>query len=244
MKILEFLKKIEKKENIKIIYACETGSRIYGYNIPESDYDIRFIYIKNKKEYFKFSDEHSVIKGNEGKFEYKGMDVKKVLENISKSKMEIETWFRSPKVYIKTETSEKIKKLLPKYFSEKELYFHYLGYNEKLSRMSEEEALKAKDYIISGIKVLALEIYEKTGKLPENEHIEKIESNSILYEYIKEIAKKRMAGNEMQLNKEAVKLLKEKHEKLKQKAFQMKSNVKNPENAEKLFMEIVMELQK
>ena len=56
-------------------------------------------------------------------------------------------------------------------------------------------------------------IYEKTGKLPENEHIEKIESNSILYEYIKEIAKKRIAGNEMQLNKEAVKLLKEKHEK-------------------------------
>ncbi len=47
----------------------------------------------------------------------------------------------------------------------------------------------------------------------------------------------------MQLNKEAVKLLKEKHEKLKQKAFQMKSNVKNFENAEKLFMEIVMELQ-
>ena len=48
----------------------------------------------------------------------------------------------------------------------------------------------------------------------------------------------------MQLNKEAVKLLKEKHEKLKQKAFQMKSNVKNLENAEKLFMEIVIELQK
>lgn len=47
----------------------------------------------------------------------------------------------------------------------------------------------------------------------------------------------------MQLNKEAVKLLKEKHEKLKQKAFQMKSIVKNPKNAEKLFMEIVMELQ-
>lgn len=109
--------------------------------------------------------------------------------------------------------------------------------------MSEEEPLKAKDYIISGIKVLALEIYEKTGKLPKNEHIEKIESNSILYEYIKKIAKKRMVGNEMQLNKEAVKLLKEKHEKLKQKAFQMKNNVKNPENAQKVFMEIVMELQ-
>ena len=62
-------------------------------------------------------------------------------------------------------------------------------------------------------------------------------------EHTKKMTKKRMVGNEMQLNKEAVKLLKEKHEKLKQKAFQMKSNVKNFENAEKLFMEIVMELQ-
>lgn len=48
----------------------------------------------------------------------------------------------------------------------------------------------------------------------------------------------------MQLNKEAVKPLKEKYKKLKQKAFQIKSNVKNPENVEKLFMKIVMELQK
>ena len=47
----------------------------------------------------------------------------------------------------------------------------------------------------------------------------------------------------MQLNKEAVKPLKEKYKKLKQKAFQMKNNVKNPENAQKVFMEIVMELQ-
>lgn len=47
----------------------------------------------------------------------------------------------------------------------------------------------------------------------------------------------------MQLNKEAVKPLKEKYKKLKQKAFQMKNNVKNLENAQKVFMEIVMELQ-
>lgn len=48
----------------------------------------------------------------------------------------------------------------------------------------------------------------------------------------------KLSGTEM------AKDMNEKYKKLKQKAFQIKSNVKNPENVEKLFMKIVMELQK
>lgn len=38
------LDKIEKEENIEILYAVETGSRGWGFSNEDSDYDVRFIF--------------------------------------------------------------------------------------------------------------------------------------------------------------------------------------------------------
>ena len=38
------LKEIEKNNTVKIIYACESGSRAWGFPSANSDYDVRFIY--------------------------------------------------------------------------------------------------------------------------------------------------------------------------------------------------------
>ena len=44
--IKEKLSQIEKRENIRILYACESGSRAWGFASPDSDYDVRFIYVR------------------------------------------------------------------------------------------------------------------------------------------------------------------------------------------------------
>jgi predicted nucleotidyltransferase len=51
--INEFLEQLESKLNIKILYACETGSRAVGTSVEESDYDIKGFYIAKEAEYLK-----------------------------------------------------------------------------------------------------------------------------------------------------------------------------------------------
>ena len=49
--IINKLNVIEQKEHVKIIYAVESGSRAWGFESTDSDYDVRFIYVRDKKEY-------------------------------------------------------------------------------------------------------------------------------------------------------------------------------------------------
>jgi predicted nucleotidyltransferase len=44
-KIICELKQIESQETVKVLYACESGSRAWGFPSEDSDYDVRFIYI-------------------------------------------------------------------------------------------------------------------------------------------------------------------------------------------------------
>jgi hypothetical protein len=43
------LPEIEKEHNVKILYAVESGSRAWGFESPDSDFDVRFIYVHSKK---------------------------------------------------------------------------------------------------------------------------------------------------------------------------------------------------
>ncbi|MDN3362331.1 nucleotidyltransferase domain-containing protein [Priestia megaterium] len=49
--IVAALKKIEEDYDVKILYACESGSRAWDFPSKDSDYDVRFIYIHKKNKY-------------------------------------------------------------------------------------------------------------------------------------------------------------------------------------------------
>lgn len=51
--ILSKLDEIENRENVKILLAVESGSRAWGFASPDSDYDVRFIYVRPKADYLR-----------------------------------------------------------------------------------------------------------------------------------------------------------------------------------------------
>ena len=59
--IEEQLKEIEEKENVKIIYCVESGSRAWGFESVDSDYDVRFIYVRRKEDYLCLDEKSDVI---------------------------------------------------------------------------------------------------------------------------------------------------------------------------------------
>ncbi|MDE6579034.1 MAG: nucleotidyltransferase domain-containing protein, partial [Ruminiclostridium sp.] len=59
--IAEKLKEIEKNENVKIIHCIESGSRAWGFASPDSDYDVRFIYVRPTEYYLRLDKTADVI---------------------------------------------------------------------------------------------------------------------------------------------------------------------------------------
>lgn len=49
--ILSRIKRAEKEHGVRVLYAIESGSRAWGFESPNSDYDVRFIYVHPKDWY-------------------------------------------------------------------------------------------------------------------------------------------------------------------------------------------------
>ena len=123
---LEELRKIEEQENVKIIMAIESGSRAWGFDSPDSDYDVRFIYVRKESDYLKLEKFRDVIEWKlDDVLDINGWDIRKALQLLHNSNPTVFEWCASPIVYLETEEFAWLKEILPMYFSEKKSLYHY-----------------------------------------------------------------------------------------------------------------------
>lgn len=117
-------RRISKKFNIKILYAAENGSRAYGLNSYQSDYDLRIIYIhKSNSFYSEYLDssmskkkkfnldlmnidkiEQETITGcfNEkdgSKIDWHGWDITKAIKHLFEMNASLVEWLYSDIIY-------------------------------------------------------------------------------------------------------------------------------------------------
>ena len=129
--IIEKLHEIEKEENVKILLAVESGSRAWGFASPDSDYDVRFIYIRSQEDYLRLDSVRDVIERPINELlDINGWDLQKALRLMYKSNPTLFEWLMSPVIYIETEFADQIRKEIGKYFSIKRSLYHYLSMAE------------------------------------------------------------------------------------------------------------------
>lgn len=167
--IREQLKEIERRENCRILLAVESGSRAWGFASPDSDYDVRFIYVRPKDSYLRLNRVRDVIEVPiNDDLDINGWDVDKALRLLHKSNPTVFEWFSSPIVYQSSDFAERFKPVMRRYFSSKSGLWHYLHMAEGNYReFLKGDMVKAKKYFYVLRPVLAcLWILEKSTPPP------------------------------------------------------------------------------
>jgi predicted nucleotidyltransferase len=156
--IKENLSNIEKEHGIKILYACESGSRAWGFPSKDSDYDVRFIYMKPKDWYLSIDDHKDTLEFPiNDVLDISGWDIRKTLKLFRSSNAVIYEWLQSPIVY-KQESDflKKINSLFPDFFSTRAGIHHYLSMAKNcLENDLQGEQVKIKKYFYALRPILA-----------------------------------------------------------------------------------------
>ena len=99
-RILEKLQEIERENEVEILFAVESGSRAWGLESPDSDYDVRFVY-KHKHEWYLniWESKDTIEESTEEGLDIVGWDLKKSLQLLAKSNGSFLGWLFSPIVY-------------------------------------------------------------------------------------------------------------------------------------------------
>ena len=125
--IQDAIHQIEEDYHVKVIYAIECGSRLWGFSAANSDYDVRFVYVKPKEEYLRLDPFPDVIHRKVNKIlDLDGWDLQKMLRLLYKSNPSVFEWNQSTIIYCKTPQWERISGEIPRYFQVATGFQHYL----------------------------------------------------------------------------------------------------------------------
>ena len=119
---------IEAKEQCRILFAVESGSRAWGFPSPDSDYDVRFVYARPADWYLSVYAGRDVIETPiEDDMDVNGWDVRKALHLVLKSNAVISEWMESPIVYRRDLSAlRRLRSFADRALHSRALAYHYL----------------------------------------------------------------------------------------------------------------------
>ena len=163
------LRDIENEHNVKILLAVESGSRAWGFESVNSDWDVRFIYVHKPDWYFKVTEQRDVIEHMyEDDVDLVGWELRKALVLLRKSNPSLLEWFNSPIVYYKDEDFVKrIREIEKDYFNPIRTMYHYNHiYIKQDERYLQKKGYQMKRFLYYLRGVLACKWIEKMNSLP------------------------------------------------------------------------------
>lgn len=207
--ILRRIKAAEAEHNVKVLYAIESGSRAWGFESPNSDYDVRFIYAHPTDWYLavNLEDKRDVIEYPiVDEIDINGWDIRKALKLFYKSNPAFIEWLQSPIVYVDDHHfATKARELLPLIASSTRGIYHYLhmakgNFREYLKK--EQVPLKKYFYILRPLlAIMWLEKYNEPAPIEFDTLRKLVADNTQLNQAISAL----LASKRVSLEKEYIK---------------------------------------
>lgn len=144
------LKAIAARHQVTILFACESGSRGWGFASPDSDYDVRFVYVHRLDWYLSVTPQRDVIEVPiSDELDICGWELRKALALLGKSNPTLFEWLDSPVIYQEQgDVTTQLRSLMTNYFSEQKTRWHYLSMAKKNFRgYLQGETVRMKKYL-------------------------------------------------------------------------------------------------
>jgi len=99
-RIHQELDRIERDHDVRILFAVESGSRPWGFPSPDSDYDVRFVYVRPLSWYVRLSVGRDVIERPIiDDLDIGGWDLRKAMNLLIRANPSLIEWLSSPIIY-------------------------------------------------------------------------------------------------------------------------------------------------
>lgn len=189
-RIAEELRRIEQEEKVCILYACESGSRAWGFASVNSDYDVRFIYMHSPEWYLSIGEKRDVLEYPISEsLDINGWDIRKALRLAAKSNQGLIEWLNSPIVYTeKYNARERLIEAVKGCFSPRGCIHHYLSSAAQNYRdYLQGETVRTKKYLYVVRPLLACRWLEKNQTIPPIEFDRLLEGRGLEGELLDEL---------------------------------------------------------
>lgn len=126
--IMSELSEMERSKDVRVLLAVEAGSRLWGFESQDSDYDVRFVYARPTNRYLSLEDGRDVIEWMlDDKLDIVGWDVRKFMRLMRKSNPTVFEWIQATDPYTERPVFELLRELAPECFDPRPHAHHYLG---------------------------------------------------------------------------------------------------------------------
>jgi predicted nucleotidyltransferase len=170
-RIIETLREIEREWGVTILYACEAGSRAWGFHSPDSDWDIRFIYAHDRDYYLSFNVEsrRDVIElPIVDDIDCNGWDIRKALYLFTRTNGALLEWLGSPIVYTDgLGIRDKLLKLANRAANKRALCYHYSHMAKGNAReYLQGDTVRLKKYLYVIRPIMAIKYIQRYDEVP------------------------------------------------------------------------------
>jgi len=132
-RVMAELEEVEHRHDVSVLFACESGSRGWGFASPDSDYDVRFVYAHRRDWYLSVEPQRDVIERPlDDELDVSGWELRKALQLLRRSNPTLLEWLDSPVVYREdARWAPRLRSLASAFFSPVRGRHHYLAMAKK-----------------------------------------------------------------------------------------------------------------